>query len=151
MEKRKKNMSILLKNESKTAMKIELFPAEQWAGESSGASRGLFRLRIDGCWYNQGDSKYTFLSLIGVAKTLERLLGDNLGIKTNLIPPRVEITYGTPVRIPNGNTLGGKPMYDLTRTATEPILGFDGRWHVGVILIGKGAVMMPVDEMEVQK
>lgn len=151
MEKRKKTMSILLKNESKTATKIELFPAEQWAGEPNAAPRDLFRLRIDGCWYNQGDAKYTFLSLIGVAKALERLLGDNLGVKTYSVPPRVEIPYGTPVRVPNGNTLGGKPMYDLTRTATEPILGFDGRWHVGVILIGQGAVMMPVDEMEVQK
>ena len=146
-EKRSKNMSILLKNESKTATKIDLFSSTEWP-DAPDARPDLYRLRINGKWFCPGDEKYTFMTLEGITAATMRILADCMD-QPHPCQARPNIGNGTPVRVPR-RKLAGQTMFDLTRCATEPIQGIDGRWYAGVILIGKGTEMMSVDNIEVQ-
>jgi hypothetical protein len=139
--------SVLLRNEGKTDVKIELFFAESWP-QAAGAGPGLYRLRIDGQWFIQGGEKYTFLAQDGVA----RLLASELFAGADpqcLVEGVADLPAGTPVRVPTGEHLQGSPLYNLSRTATPTIQGIDGRWYVGVILVGKGTVMVAVDALRI--
>ncbi len=147
MEKRKKEMSILLLTKRKTDAKIDLFSASEWP-DVPGASPDLFRLRVDGRWFCRDGEKYTFLSLEGVSNELRRLIGEQLGHERQCFE-RPNIASGHPVRVPKGK-LAGEVLYDLSRAATPPIQGIDGRWYIGVILIGQGTVMLPVDAIDIQ-
>ncbi|WP_237559935.1 hypothetical protein [Desulfohalovibrio reitneri] len=44
--------------------------------------------------------------------------------------------------------MSGQTRYEITRTASEPIQGMDGRWYVAVLLVGAGITHVPVDEMQ---
>lgn len=147
-EKRQKTISLLLKNEGKTAVKIELFDAQEWAG-LSGAGPGLYRVRVNGKWYCLQGKQYTFLTLDGVSKLFGHEISIAMGSNSHSEEMPV-VPVGASVRVPNGRHCGSKTLFDVTRTSTEPLQGIDGRWYVGVIMIGRGTVLVPVDTIEVR-
>ncbi|MBU1002773.1 MAG: hypothetical protein KKE73_09645 [Proteobacteria bacterium] len=133
--------TIMLKNDGRTAIKIELFCASSWPG-SSGARRGLVRLRVDRRWFQAG-TKYTFFNADGVALLMGAILAGK-GLELAQAP---DLPRGSRVRVPNGNAVAGQPLYDKTRTVADPIMGIDGRWYVPVTLFGQGTFHVPVDEL----
>ncbi len=146
-EKRSKTMSVLLKNESKAAVKIELFPSGEWSA-THGVGRDLFRLRINGRWSCNNGEKYSFLTLDGAMNEVCSLITDYLD-HPHPCQQKPMIKSGTPVRVPVGE-VAGQTIYERTFAATPPIKCIDGRWYVGVIMFGKGTKMIPVDSMEIQ-
>ena len=154
MEKRKKSLSILLRDERKTESKIDLYSALEWP-DAPGSGPNLCRVMVDGKWIIFNDEKYTFMTLDAAMNSVElsawSLLGpcerDFRGWPAQAKPT---ISIGTPVRIQTGQ-IAGQKLYDLTRAATDPIQCIDGRWYVGVIMIGTGTVMVPVDTLQVQE
>jgi len=145
-EKRKALQSILLNNGRKTPLKIELFCATQWPG-ASGARVGLLRIRVNRKWLCPS-GKYTFFNAQGVAALLTALVA---GVDPLEICEPPDLPRSSPVRVPTGTVLSGQPLYDKTRTNTEPLLGIDGRWHVSVTLVGRGTFHTPVDELEMTR
>lgn len=147
-EKRKKSMSILLLTSRKTEAKIDLFPASEWP-DAPGVAPGLYRVRIDRKWVGFNGEKYSFMTLGAVMDHVELASMQVLGCSVAESGPlRPDITIGTPVRVRAGS-VAGEPVWDLTRAATEPIQGIDGRWYVGVVMIGKGTEMVAVDTLRV--
>lgn len=139
---RKATQTIMLKNDGKNTLKIELFCASAWPA-AAGARPGLVRLRVGGKWYSPGGSKFVFFNAAGVSSLLAALLAGK-GLE---LPPRPDLPRGSAVRAPNGKVVAGQILYERTRTASAPILGADGRWHVPVALYGQGTVHVPVDEL----
>lgn len=63
-----------------------------------------------------------------------------------------DLRPGQPVRVLNGRTAEGVgPLFDLTRVASAPIRGFDGRWYVAVVLMGRGLVHVPASDVQTTK
>jgi hypothetical protein len=141
-ERRNKALSILLNKRGKTAVKIELYPAEQWPEQ--GGTEGHYRLRVGGRWH--GGKKFTFYSLAGLLARLDKDLRQALGLGRKR-QPCPDLPRGTAVRVPNGNQVGDQPLYDVTRTATLPFQGVDGQWYVVVALWGKGHIHVPVAQV----
>jgi hypothetical protein len=141
-------ISLLLKNGSKTDVKIELFDSREWS-EARGSGPGLYRARVNGKWYCLQDNQYTFLTLEGVSKLFGHEISNAIG--PNSCSGEIPVVpVGTSVRVPNGRLCGSKPLFDVTRTKTDPLQGIDGRWYVGVFMIGRGTVLVPVDTIEVR-
>ena len=122
-EKRKHEASILLRREGET-VRIELFPATEWAGQP-GAGQGKYRVRVDGKWLAH-DGKYRFLRPRAVAE----LIGGLLGGKT--LPPRPDWPPGTRLSVPTGKTVGMHPVLTQAAVMCEPIQALDGEWYVMV-------------------
>lgn len=149
-EKRKQCISLCLKADGKTSVKIELFPSDQWP-DVEGSAPGLYRIRTNDAWYCPDDQKYTFLTLDAVTKIFSEEVSKDLGGDCSQNAEECTIKSGAPVRMFTGEMIGDKKIYTLSRVATDPpIKGYDGRWYVGVILFGKGARLVPVDTLEVQ-
>lgn len=145
-EPRKKTAHILLTLPGKTPVSLELFPAELWPGQP-GAVAGVFRVRQGGRWVRVGGEKYSFLPPAAVGGLVARLLGGLSGDAAPAEELRPELPVGTPVRVVNGGRApDGTPLYDRTRTATQPHQGADGCWYVHVLLFGRGLVQVPVSE-----
>jgi hypothetical protein len=114
---------------------MELFPSEQW----DDGKPGLYRLRIDRKWH---DGSYIDVQQISaIASTIA--VGES-----PVIAPEPDLPVGTSVSVANGRKLGDVAQRDVTRTTTPPILAYDGRWYVGVLLWGRGTALIPVDELK---
>jgi hypothetical protein len=129
-EKRRKVTTILLRNQGKKTIKLELFPASQWGGPA-----GAYRLRRDGRWTSERrhstlpDYRYhTTTGLIGVLYGL--LTGQDMPYD----PPDPPYRRGDRVSVPTGRTgPDGEPVYAGTFLAGAPILAIDGRWWAPVV------------------
>jgi hypothetical protein len=145
-EKRQKSASILLEIQGKAKAKIEFFPAEQWPDKVAD-SGGLYRVRIDGRWIMPHTERFGFFTPAGLGHLLAEFLDPDPGQSS---PP--ELPRGTSVSVPSGAVLGGQPLLNKTRTTTEPIRAFNGRWYVGVLKMNTtGPVMVPVDIVKWQR
>jgi hypothetical protein len=136
---RNPDYSVLLKKEGKTKSKIELFfPLEM--GER-------YRVRVNGRWHQPGRDSHVS------PREVDDLIAAELGEITRAPAPepKPDIRKHTSVRVANGKTVGGERLYDVTRTSTDPFQGYDGRWYVGVIMLGEGVVMVPVEDVEVRR
>ena len=144
-EKRKSIQTICVKINAKKLFKIEMFPAEQWqeSAQAGAACAGRYRLRINRRWHDLPEGGPAYLDI-----TQAYALAATLAVgESPVMDPAPDLPRGTPVSAPNGRTLAGVVMRDVTRTITEPIRAYDGRWYAGVTIIGKGCVMMPVNEL----
>lgn len=140
-EQRKKTASVLLSVDGNPPVSLECFPAEQWP--AAGGVPGLFRVRQGGKWLRgHGGEKYHFMTPEALGGHMAQLLCGHEPA------PAPDLPVGTPVRVPNGNTFAGLPLYDATRTATPPFQAADGRWHVHVLLYGRGLVAVPCDTLK---
>lgn len=142
MDNRKFCATICVKSGT-TRARLELADAARHGGPA-----GRYRVRIDRRWHDQPEGADAWLDPTGVGTLVAELLS-GAGLP-DAVPPRPDLPRGTRVSAPNGREVGGLPMRDGTRTATEPVLGYDGRWLVGVILCGRGVVMVPVDDLVVR-
>lgn len=141
---RKATRTIVLKDERRQTVKIEMFCATMWP-DAPGARPGLVRLRVDGKWFYDGVRRYTFFNVQGVTTLVGAILAGK-GMELSQ-PSRPELPRGSTVSVPNGKVLAGQLLYDRTRTASEPIIGIDGRWYVAVTMYGRGTIHVPVDEL----
>lgn len=122
-EKRQKSASILLKFSGKASVKVELFPAEAWAGKLAGARPGLYRLRVSGAWV---DGLFSEAEACAALPTLAGRVAQD-----QEAPPM--LPKGSRVGAPTGRTLpDGRPTFDVTFTDTPPFRGYDGRYRVFV-------------------
>ena len=144
-DKRKADRTICVKIGAKVRFKIELFPALQWS-ESAQLPGERFRLRINRRWHDGPEGEILFLDMAQVAI----LVGTLANGEAIVLPPKPDLPRGAPVKAPC-RVLAGEPLYELTRTGTEPILGHDGRWYVEIYLFGKGGRFVPVDDLIVQR
>lgn len=158
----RKFMATVCVKSGTTRARLELADAARHGGPA-----GRYRVRIDRRWHDQPDGADASLlsPSVGLARgarptaaawldptdvgTLVAALLAGSSVP-DAVPPRPDLPRGTRVSAPNGRESGGLPMRDSTRTATEPVLGYDGRWLVGVILCGRGVVMVPVDDLVVR-
>lgn len=136
-EHRRPLASVAFKHDGVTSRKVEIFDAAQFGGEG-------YRLRVDGRWLSQEPTHcadYQAL-LARIGDGLAEALGQEVSALSEDAP---ELPRGTLVRVPNGNhcPIRGE-LHDITRTRTEPIRGYDGRWYVSVYFYGRGAMFVPV-------
>jgi hypothetical protein len=147
-EKRQKEMSFAFKSEGKTRINLELFPSTKWVDQPRSGEQ-YFRVRINGKWFCRPNEQYSFLTFEEIFKIFKAESSPFFGSCEEGIffstPPKIE--SGTPVKIPIGKGSDGTVLYELTRAATDPIQGIDGRWYVGAIAIGKGTVMFAVENL----
>lgn len=142
-EKRKSDRSVCVKIGAKVRFKIELFSASQWS-EAAQLDGERFRLRINRRWHDGPSGELLFLDMVQIMALVGMLAsGQNLSL-----PPKPDLPRGTPVKAPC-RVLAGETQYELTRTGTEPILGYDGTWYVDIVLFGKGSRFVPVDTLKV--
>lgn len=127
-EKRTKCAAVLLRIPGKTAVKLEVFPASEWAGEPE-AAPGTYRIRQDLAWVCLGGAKYAFMGREAVAAYVAGLLfGADAPEET---PPMIR--KGSRVRL--SVQLETHMMATTTRLTwtTSPVFqGLDGRWRVCV-------------------
>lgn len=113
----------MLKFRGKTAMKIELFPAEQW-GSHPDADEGLFRLRRDGQWVAV-NGRHTFFTPGAAFAFMAR---EALGHGTQEAGREEKIRRGARVRVSSLD-----PDVSLQGfAASRPFVGMDGRARVFV-------------------
>lgn len=153
-DKRPFEFSVLLRFPGKESVKIMFFSAALWPDK--GGRDGLYRLKIgtpvegkaefSEAWH-PGPRKYEFLTPMAAWKLVAAMGGQEV-CEPGELP---EIPVGTPVRVPNGNVLAGEVQYDITRTATAPVRLIDGRGYLVVGLIGRGAVHVPLDAIEIMR
>jgi hypothetical protein len=125
---------------AKRECKLELFPSEQWPD----GAPGRFRVRVNRRWLDAPEGGRMYLDQAQVGALLAERLGGP-ALQDGEVP---DLRRGQPVRVPNGRQAeDGSPLHDLTRVAGAPIRGFDGRWHVPVVLIGRGLVHVPATEI----
>lgn len=112
-------------------VKIELYPTLE-------STR--YRVFINRRWYKSE------LSREQVGIMLSQLVQ---GAEVPKSPPVIPI--GTRVLAPNGHfTSDGKNFYDKTWIQSEPIQRYDGKWCIGVTIVGrKGIVLIPIDEIKI--
>jgi len=140
-EKRIFSSSICVKTSATTLSKLELFPAEQW----DDGPAGCYRVRENRRWIDLPEGGRCFLT----PKQLSELVVERLtGARPAFVSEKPDLPKGTPVRVPNKKVIDGRPLYDITKTVSDPIRLFDGRWHVAVLLYGKGIVFVPADGLE---
>jgi hypothetical protein len=141
-------MSLAFKSEGKTRIGLEIFPSTKWIDQPR-SGKHHFRVRINGKWFCRPNEQYSFLTFEEIFKIFKDESSPFFGFSENdtsfQTPPKIE--SGTPVKIPIGKGSDGTVLYELTRAATDPIQGIDGRWYVGVIAIGKGTVMFAVERL----
>lgn len=143
-ERRRKCATVLLRNPSKRAVKIELFPAEEWAGKTDVAP-GSFRLRQDLSWVSLGGGQYEFLSLSAVGAYLAaQLVGDVSEEPAPHLPPksRVRVRLRQVLALPDETedpesdmsmTKTPVTVSEVTWTCSPAWQGIDGRWRVCVL------------------
>ncbi|WP_034609312.1 hypothetical protein [Desulfovibrio aminophilus] len=143
-ERRKVWKSVCVWYGAKLTLKFEMFPSEQWPD----GARGRYRVRLDRRWLDAADGGRLYLDAAGIGALLaERLGGPKLAEEA-----APDLRPGQPVRVLNGRTAEGVgPLFDLTRVAGEPIRGFDGRWYVAVVLMGRGLVHVPASDVQTTK
>jgi len=125
MEKRKKSLSILLRDERKTESKIDLYSALEWP-DAPGSGPNLCRVMVDGKWIIFNDEKYTFMTLDAAMNSVElsawSLLGpcerDFRGWPAQAKPT---ISIGTPVRIQTGQIM--IPILSRLCKWSKPLFG----------------------------
>jgi hypothetical protein len=139
MEQRKKIGSILLRPASKEPVSVEIYPAELWAE----GSPGLYRLRVAGAWLRTEAEQYYFLTLEGLGLWLARHFAALVGAQAAQPQPDLPRHSLVGVESPDFTS-------NLTRTATAPIQGIDGRWYTVVSIFGQGMVHVPVEECRVR-
>lgn len=137
-DNRKFTASVCVKSGT-TRARIELADAARHGGPA-----GRYRVRVDRRWHCQGDGAAAWLSAADVGALVASLLES--GETPEDAPP--VLPRGSCVSVPNGRDIAGQPLRDITRTATEPVRGYDGRWLVGVVLMGRGTVMVPVEDCQ---
>lgn len=140
-EKRKKSASFCFKSGA-SRIKVELFDATEWNGES-----GLCRVRINGCWADSivGVRGYFSAAEVGtlLASYLSSLNAASLGVPT--------LQKGTRVSVPNGRRFAGCELRDCTFVVTKtPLRDTFCQWFVGVVrLTGGGIRLVPVEDVQV--
>jgi len=148
-EKRASEFSVLLRFPGKASIKIQFYSAALWSDK--GGTEGHYRLKVghalpetagqfSEAWHPAAH-QYEFLTPTQAWELVGKL-GEGDSIEEAPVP---DIPLGTPVRVPNGNILGGQIQYDITRTTTQPVRLNDGRIYVVVTMIGRGAVHVPLD------
>lgn len=148
-EKRIFTRTLCAKTGAKTVAKIEMFPAEQWAesAQEAAALAGRFRLRVNRRWLDLPEGGMAFLDARQIGMQAAALaLGEIPALEAAPDLPR-----GSAVSAPTGRMIYGECETNGTRTVTEPIRGYDGRWYVAVLLWGKGTVFARVDELRRKK
>ena len=140
MEKREIALTVSLIMDGKQQMRFDLRPGEQWKGGTPGS----YRLYRDRCVPVDGpDGEPLFVTLDRAFALMAGMLCGGV----HAAPPCPDLPTGTGVSVPNGRMLGDMALRDVTRTTTPPILGHDGRWHVGVLMWGCGTRFVPVDDL----
>ncbi len=124
MEKRPKALTVLLRTERKTLVKIELFHAREWDAEALG-----YRIRRDGAWVCE-QGKRTFYTVSALTKFLLRLvahcLGDEVGVETH----EPQIRPGTFVRVKRYDEKLSVEHLVTAKIMGPPIRAIDGKWYV---------------------
>lgn len=143
-EKRQAWKTVCVWFRAKQEFRFELFASEQWPD----GAPGRYRVRLDRRWLDGADGGRLYLDAAGIGALLaERLGGPKLAEEA-----APDLRPGQPVRVLNGRTAEGVgPLFDLTRVASAPIRGFDGRWYVAVVLMGRGLVHVPACDVQTTK
>ena len=148
-EKRRKISTICAKFETgkdTKLMKIELFPADEWAD----GSKGYFRLRKDRAWDEPKRSPYR--SAKAVAQYIAGLVRDHLDGTTRARPPRREVHALEPCWAdcgPEDPILHMQLDSCCARIVSEDsVIGEDGRQYVAVSAPELGGVrLMAIDDL----
>ena len=147
-EKRRKISTICAKFETGKGtklLKIELFPASEWAD----GSKGYFRLRKDRSWDEPKRSPYR--SAKAVAQYIAGLVRDHLDGTTRARPPRREVHRLEPCRVdygPDDHDLGIPLRSCQARVVSnDTVIGMDGRQYVVVSAVEIGTRLMAVDDL----
>ena len=154
-EKRASEFSVLLRFPGKDSIKIQFYSASLWPGK--GGTEGHYRLKVghalpdtpgqfSEAWYPAAH-RYEFLT----PSQAWEIVGGLSGGSPVAEEPLPDLPPASPVRVPNGNVLDGQTQYDITRTATRPVRLSDGRAYVVVNMIGRGAVHVPLDTIDIIK
>jgi hypothetical protein len=143
---RKPDFVICVKNSAKTAYKIECFSAALWP-KSAQEKPGTFRVRLNRRWLDD-NGDMAFVSYAQLAMTVAVLVH---GGPLPQDAPAPELPRGTRVSVPNGRVIDGKVMYDGSRTYTDPLRGYDGRWYVNVVTPTLGNAMVAVDTLKIHE
>lgn len=111
-----------------------------------GGAAGLFRVRIDRRWHDAPDDfggEPLFLNRTALADLLANAALGELPAP----PPPPELAHRQRVSVRIGFTPDGEPRTEGTWTCSPPILAHDGRWHIAVLLFGRGVVFVPCEEV----
>ena len=92
-EKRSSALSILLRDQRKTLVKIDLFDAREWDAKTEG-----YRLRENGTWVRD-NGKYTYFTLPALGTYLRWKLAQCLGSADITDPKEPRIQPGAFVRV----------------------------------------------------
>ena len=145
-EKRKSDRTVCVKIGAKMRFKMELFPAVQWP-ESAHLPGERFRVRINRRWHDGPEGEALFLDIFQISALACVLINGT----EPALPHKPDVPKGARVSVPTGKTLAGEALYDGSRTYTEPMRGFDGRWYVNVITPSLGSVMAAVDTLKIHE
>lgn len=126
-----KALTFLIRRDGESSTKVELYPAEAWAGRP-GAEPGRFRVRVNRVW-DQAAGKWTFRTMDSVLQLLRELSTAALGGGETEEPKPPRLPKGSRIRVPTGEIVGGEALYEWTFTSSEPFQGVDGGWWVFVV------------------
>lgn len=121
---------------STSRIRFELSPAPLHGGPEGG-----YRVRVQRRWLNGKDGSPRFFDRTLLAAMLADVVLGTFGD----LPPAPDIPAKARVSVRLNRD--GKEYYEGTWTTTPPILTFDGRWMVAVLLYGKGTVFVPCDDV----
>lgn len=117
-------------------IKLELAPAPDYGGPE-----GFYRVRAARRWLDTEDGQPRFLERDGIARIAAEIA--LCALEPPAPAPSIPEPSRVSVRRPDG-------FYDGGWTNTEPILNYEGRWVVHVLLAGKSG-FVPVEDVIVHK
>lgn len=126
MEKRPKALTVLLRTERKTLVKIELFDAREWGSGAAG-----YRIRRDGAWVCE-NGKHTFYTLSALSAYLKRIVAHCLGSADVTLSKEPQIQPGAFVRVRHYDKDLCAGYMVTAKVLGPPIRAIDGRWYVPI-------------------
>ena len=125
-EKRSSALSILLRDQRKTLVKIDLFDAREWDAKTEG-----YRLRENGAWVCD-NGKYTYFTIPALGTYLRWKLAQCLGSADLTDPKEPRIQPGAFVRVMRYDMICRASHMVTARVVGPPIRAIDGKWYVPV-------------------
>ena len=141
-EQRKKYASVCVLHGANGKSSIELFRASEWGGAPD-----MYRVRVEREWIGGTRKDKRLYTPQEVGELLARqIFADNLR-DTERKEAAPDMPRNLRVSAPCG-VERREQTYIVTET---PFRGADGRWYVGCYLVGRGVVMIPVEDIVVKK
>lgn len=133
--KRKFTGSVSIRT-GETRVKFELSPANLHGGPKE-----LFRIRINRRWHDTPDGQMIFVD----KKSLAQIIADYALEDVSELAPCPDIPRNSRVSVKFWYK--GRLHQEGVYTITTPILGYDGRYYVGVYTIDAGFLFVSVEDI----